>query len=233
MGKSLSVLNCNGQIISHIKDIANVLGKTFAEVSSDEFYPQDFILYKRQEERVEYKFESSSNEIYNTDFIIHELRDALNNSHPTFPGPDRIHCNMLKNLSENSLCLILALFNRIWNGKAFPTAWRKAIVVPIPKVGKDPQNSSNYRPIALTSCLCKLMERMVNKRLVYILEKKNVLSKFQSGFRYGHSTEDNVFQLETAIRDAFVTKKHLISIFFDMDKAYDRTWRHGILKDLF
>ncbi|GBN26992.1 RNA-directed DNA polymerase from mobile element jockey [Araneus ventricosus] len=140
---------------------------------------------------------------------------------------------MLKNLSENSLCLILALFNRIWNGKAFPTAWRKAIVVPIPKVGKDPQNSSNYRPIALTSCLCKLMERMVNKRLVYILEKKNVLSKFQSGFRYGHSTEDNVFQLETAIRDAFVTKKHLISIFFDMDKAYDRTWRHGILKDLF
>ncbi|GBL86726.1 hypothetical protein AVEN_76036-1 [Araneus ventricosus] len=100
---------------------------------------------------------------------------------------------MLKNLSENSLCLILALFNRIWNGKAFPTAWRKAIVVPIPKVGKDPQNPSNYRPIALTSCLCKLMERMVNKRLVYILEKKNMLSKFQSGFRYGRSTEDNVF----------------------------------------
>ncbi|GBO37413.1 putative RNA-directed DNA polymerase from transposon X-element, partial [Araneus ventricosus] len=233
MGKSLSVLNCNGQIISRIKDIANVLGKTFAEVSSDEFYPQDFIVYKRQEERVEYKFESSSNDIYNTDFTIHELRDALNNSHPTSPGPDGIHSNMLKNLSENSLCLILALFNRIWNGKAFPTAWRKAIVVPIPKVGKDPQNSSNYRPIALTSCLCKLMERMVNKRLVYILEKKNMLSKFQSGFRYGRSTEDNVFQLETAIRDAFVTKKHLISIFFDMDKAYDRTWRHGILRDLF
>ncbi|GBN20879.1 hypothetical protein AVEN_38786-1 [Araneus ventricosus] len=183
MGKSLSILNCNGQIISHIKDIANVLGKTFAEVSSDEFYPQDFIVYKRQEERVEYNFESSSNEIYNTDFTIHELRNALNNSHPTSAGPDRIHCKMLKNLSENSLCLILALFNRIWNGKAFPTAWRKAIVVPIPKVRKDPQNPSNYRPIALTSCLCKLMERMVNKRLVYILERKNMLSKFQSGFR--------------------------------------------------
>ncbi|GBO24347.1 hypothetical protein AVEN_115722-1 [Araneus ventricosus] len=176
MGKSLSILNCNGQIISDIKDIANVLGKTFAEVSSDEFYPQDFIVYKRQEERVEYKFESSSNENYNTDFTIYELRNALSNSHPTSPGPDRIHCTMLKNLSENSLCLLLALFNRIWNGKAFPTAWRKAIVVPIPKVGKDPQNPSNYRPIALTSCLCKLMERMVNKRLVYILERKNILS---------------------------------------------------------
>ncbi|GBM08686.1 hypothetical protein AVEN_52765-1 [Araneus ventricosus] len=112
---------------------------------------------------------------------------------------------------------MLKLFNRIWNRKAFPTAWRKAIVVPIPKVGKDPQNSSNYRSIALTSCLCKLMERMVNKRLVYILEK-NMLSKFQSGFRYEHSTEDNILQLETAIRDAFVTKKHSISIFLTWTK---------------
>ncbi|GBL94554.1 hypothetical protein AVEN_235639-1 [Araneus ventricosus] len=60
-----------------------------------------------------------------------------------------------------------------------PTAWRKAIVVSIPKVGKDPQNPSNYRPIALTSCLCKLMERMVNKRLVYILEKKTIILNFR------------------------------------------------------
>ncbi|GBN49623.1 putative RNA-directed DNA polymerase from transposon X-element [Araneus ventricosus] len=137
-----------------------------------------------------------------------------------------------KSVSEN-LCSILTLFNRIWNEKAFPASWREAVVVPIPKPGKDPQNSSNYRPIALTSCLCKLLERMVNKRLVYILEKKNILSKFQSGFRYGRSSQDNVLQLEIAIRDAFVSKKHLVSIFFDMDKAYDRAWRHGILKDLF
>ncbi|GBN42798.1 putative RNA-directed DNA polymerase from transposon X-element [Araneus ventricosus] len=155
---------------------------------------------------------------------MHELKDALNKSHTTSPGPDGIHYNMLKNLCENSLCSILTLLNRIWNEKAFPASWREAVVVPIPKPGKDPQNSSNYRPIALTSCLCKLLERMVNKHLVYILEKKNILSKFQSGFRYGRSSQDNVLQLETAIRDAFVSKKHLASIFFDMDKAYDRAW---------
>ncbi|GBM34530.1 hypothetical protein AVEN_43187-1 [Araneus ventricosus] len=58
------------------------------------------------------------------------------------------------------------------------------------------------------------------------------LSNFQSGFRYGRGTIDNVLMLETAIRDAFVTKKYLVSVFFDMDKAYDRTWRYGILKDM-
>ncbi|GBN07213.1 hypothetical protein AVEN_204121-1 [Araneus ventricosus] len=164
---------------------------------------------------------------------MHELKDALNKSHPTSPGLDGIHYNMLKNLSENSLNSILTLFNRIWNEKTFPVSWREAVVVPIPKIGKDPLNSSNYRPIALTSCLCKLLERMVNKRLAYILEKKNILSKFQSGFRYRRSSQDNVLQQETAIRDGFVAKKHLVSIFFDMDKAYHRTWRHGILKDIF
>ncbi|CAL1291905.1 unnamed protein product [Larinioides sclopetarius] len=158
-GKSLSVLNYNGQTVSDIKHIANILAKTFADVSSDEFYPQDFF-FKTREERVEYRFESSSNERYNIDLSIQELKEALNDSHPTSPGPDGVHYNMLKNLSENSLYMILVLFNRIWNRRAFPTAWSKAIVVPIPKAGKDPENRSNYRPIALTSCLCKLMERM-------------------------------------------------------------------------
>ncbi|GBN86300.1 putative RNA-directed DNA polymerase from transposon BS [Araneus ventricosus] len=121
----------------------------------------------------------------------------------------------------------------IWLEEYFPVTWRKAVVIPIPKPGKDPQIPTSYRPIALTSCLCKLMERMVNARLMHVLEENGFLSNFQSGFRYGRGTIDNVLMLETAIRDAFVTKKHLVSVFFDMDKAYDRTWRSGILKDMY
>ncbi|KAG8184355.1 hypothetical protein JTE90_006758 [Oedothorax gibbosus] len=97
----------------------------------------------------------------------------------------------------------------------------------------DPQDAGNYRPIALTSCLCKLMEQMVNARLVYCLEEKGALSPFQSGFRHHRSTVDNILLLETSIREAFVRNRHLVSIFFDMEKAYDRTWRYGILKDLY
>ncbi|KAG8177447.1 hypothetical protein JTE90_008631 [Oedothorax gibbosus] len=122
---------------------------------------------------------------------------------------------------------------RIWNEKVFPTSWQRAIVIPIAKPGKDPQDAGNYRPIALTSCLCKLMERMVNARLVYCLEEKGTFSPFQSGFRHHRSTIDNILLLETSIREAFVRNQHLVSIFFDMEKAYDRTWRYGILKDLY
>ncbi|GBM44014.1 putative RNA-directed DNA polymerase from transposon BS [Araneus ventricosus] len=111
-------------------------------------------------------------------------------------------------------------------------AWSRAIVIPILKPGKNPEDPSSYRPIALTSCLCKTLERMINARLIHVLEEKKLLTEFQSGFRYGRSTMDNILNLETAIRDAFITKKHLVSIFFDMEKAYDRAWRHGILNDL-
>ena len=46
-------------------------------------------------------------------------------------------------------------------------------MVPIPKPNKDLFDPTNYRPIALTSCLCKTIGRMVNDRLVWVLETKN------------------------------------------------------------
>ncbi|GFX55950.1 putative RNA-directed DNA polymerase from transposon X-element [Trichonephila clavipes] len=74
---------------------------------------------------------------------------------------------------------------------------------------------------------------MVNARLVYELEKKKCIPLFQSGFRKGRSTLDNIIQLENKIRNAFVRRNHLVSIFFDIEKAYDRTWRYEILRTLF
>ena len=114
----------------------------------------------------------------------------------------------------------------------FPEDWRLATVIPIPKPGKDHAEPTNYRPIALTSCLCKTLERMINKKLIWYLESNNLLSRYQSGFRAGRSTNDNLVRLETFIRDAFVKKEHVVAVFFDFEKAYDTTWRYGIMKDI-
>ena len=76
------------------------------------------------------------------------------------------------------------------------------------------------------------MEKMVSKRLVFILERRNLISRWQSGFRHGRSTTDNILMLETNIRNANLRRNHLVAVFFDTEKAYDKTWRYGILKDL-
>ena len=139
---------------------------------------------------------------------------------------------MLKHLPESSLQTLLGIFNHIWTTGDFPEDWRLATLIPIPKPGKDYAEPTNYRPIALTSCLCKTLERMINKRLIWYLESNNLLSRYQSGFRAGRSTNDNLVKLETFIRDAFVKKEHVVAVFFDLEKAYDTTWRYGIMKDI-
>ena len=107
----------------------------------------------------------------------------------------------------------------MWETGKFPESWELATIIPIPKPGKDHTEPTNYRPITLTSCLCKTLERMINARLVWYLEINNLISPIQSGFSSERSTNDNLVRLETFIRDAnmlllcFLTwKKHMIPL---------------------
>ena len=139
---------------------------------------------------------------------------------------------MLKHLPPSSLQALLEIFNDMWETGKFPESWELATVIPVPKPGKDHTEPNNYRPIALTSCLCKILERMINVRLFWYLESNNIISPVQSGFRSERCTNDNLVRLETFIRDAFVAKEHVVAVFFDLEKACDTTWRYGILRDL-
>ncbi|GBL78410.1 putative RNA-directed DNA polymerase from transposon X-element [Araneus ventricosus] len=183
-------------------------------------------------EKQKLNFNSRTNFSYNSNFSFLEFQSCLASVQDSSPGPDSITYSMIKHLTTESQAALLNFYNRIWQEQYFPTQWQQAIIIPLLKPGKDPKNPSNYRPIALTCCLCKLLERMINRRLMYYLEANKSLHPSQSGFRKGRSTIDNLLALETDIRLAFLQRKHLVAIFFDIEKAYDRTWRYGILKDL-
>lgn len=61
-------------------------------------------------------------------------------------------------------------------GREDPLGWKEAIIILVRKPGKDASSPVNYRPIALTSHACKLMECVVNKRLMHFLEEKGMLA---------------------------------------------------------
>lgn len=74
---------------------------------------------------------------------------------------------------------------------------------------------------------------MVNDHLVWTLESEHHINNAQCGFRKGRSTTDHLVCLESYIRDAFIKKEHAVAVVFDLEKAYDTTWKQGILNDLY
>ena len=134
----------------------------------------------------------------------------------------------LGQLSKEPLKLLLKIYNKLWTEGKSSDIWRQTTVIPIPRPGKDNSDPQNYRPISLTSCKCKIMERMV---LVWYLESNGLISNLQCGFQNKSSTIDHLIHLETTIREAFIRKEYLTAIFFDLEKACDNTLKYR-MRDL-
>ncbi|KAM7289544.1 hypothetical protein ISCGN_029673 [Ixodes scapularis] len=92
-------------------------------------------------------------------FTKGEFQTALTSGKQrTAPGHDKVTVQMLRNLPEETKEALLEKINEVRERGEIPTEWKHSIVIPIPKPGKDHTVLSNYRPISLTPCVCKLME---------------------------------------------------------------------------
>ena len=222
----------DGEIAKTPKEIADTLASHFRDKSSPDTHSDTFINHKLLSEKEKLNFQSDNTESYNAPFTLKELKAALDKAHNTCPGPDDIHYQILKHLPITTLQILLNIYNYIWTTGIFPNSWREALVIPIPKPGKEPTDPNSYRPIALTSCVCKVLERMINNRLVWFLESNNLITTNQNGFRKHRGTIDHLIRFESFIREAFIKKEHVVSIFFDLESAYDTTWKYGVMKDL-
>jgi len=80
-------------------------------------------------------------------------------------------------------------------------------MIPILKKGKDTEHAASYRPISLTSCVGKTMERVANQRLKWYMETNDLLAPELAGFRQLRATEDQTTYLAQEIEDAFQEKK--------------------------
>ena len=105
-------------------------------------------------------------------------------------------------------------------------------MIPILKKGKDPKKANSYRPVSLTSCVVKTMERIVNERLKWYLETETLLAPEQAGFRQFRSTEDQATYLSQEIEDAFQEQKLVLVTWIDLQKAFDKVWMEGLLVKL-
>lgn len=99
--------------------------------------------------------------------------------------------SMMLHLGPPSLSIFLHIYYEILT-YTFPNSWRFSHVIPMTKQAGRLTDSSAFRLIALTSCLYKVMERMINQRLLFVLEAKSLLSDQYPGFQESRDTMDHL-----------------------------------------
>ena len=227
----ISMLNFENKLIHKPLEIANTLAQSMSDIASSKNRSENFIKFKNENDQI-FDFDLPNHAIYNTPITLREILAVLSRCSNSATGEDQIHYFMIKNLSSLNLEYIKSFYNIIFSQHLFPKKWSEALIIPILKQGKDPQNPKSYRPISLLSCLYKILDTIINNRLIWFLEKNLLFNKCQSGGRRNRNTMDHVCSISTEIQQAFALKKYHVSIFLDLENAYDKSWANHILQQL-
>lgn len=232
---STFLLDKTGNVICDPEDRANLIANFLSTASSNSNLPVEFLTRRESLERnfeIEEFLSDNDSAPINDPFHKRELIEALDEANDTAPGEDRVTVSMLRNLPDSAIEILLQLINLSWKEGKTPADWKHSLINPIPKPQKNPTTPEAYRPIALTSCICKIAERMIKRRMQWLLESNSVLSPYQSGFRKQRGTMDNVIRLENAAQLAIQNGRYTIAVLLDLEKAYDLMWTKGLFHKL-
>ena len=158
------------------------------------------------------------------DIIVDEegVAKLLNGLNPKkASGPDLLPTRLTK---ENAIILapvLTHIFQQALDTGSVPKDWTKANVSAVFKKGKR-SDPANYRPISMTSIICKVIEHIAFKSIINHAEKYDILAHYQHGFRKGHSCETQLINTVEEISRGLNSKQQLDCLVLDFSKAFDK-----------
>ena len=162
--------------------------------------------------------------------MILEAIDKLNVSKA--PGPDGIHARIIKECKESFSTVFHVIFKKSLNEGLLPKQWKQANVKALFKKGKRTQ-CSNYRPVSLTSIVCKIFETIIRDKITYFLESHALITHHQHGFRTGHSCTTQLLELMEDFTNFYEMEIPFDCIYLDFAKAFDRVSHQRLLTKLY
>ncbi len=152
--------------------------------------------------------------------------------------PDNLPAVFLKRIAklhkigesfDRCICNVMCrIFTASMNLSDVPDDWRLANVIPLFKKGRS-SSVNNYRPVSLTSVVCKVMETAVNRRLMSYLNKHALITRDQHGFRCRKSVATQLLESATVLIDAYEQNQCLDVIYYDFRKAFDTVCHEKLL----
>ena len=150
---------------------------------------------------------------------IFKLLNGLNIHKAT--GPDGIPTQVLKELAHELTPVMSLFFQASVNQGSIPDEWKEANVVPIFKKG-DKSKAVNYRPVSLTVVLCKVMKHIICSNVMKHLDRNNILTDAQHGFRKRRSCESQLILTIKDLASSIDLKEQIDLILLDFSKAFDK-----------
>lgn len=199
--------------VNYINNYFSNIGKTLAEEIISSNLSQDSGTFTLTDSQ------ASSFVLLETDpREVHGILMSLKTE--SAPGWDNISTKFLKSSHEVVVPIISHLANLCFTQGTFPPTLKKAIITPVYK-GGNRDDACNYRPISVLPAVSKIIEKLINTRLINYLNKYNIISRAQYGFRQGLSTEDAVSALTSHIVEQVDSGRKCLTVFLDLKKAFD------------
>lgn len=203
------------------KEKADILQKQFSSVFTDE--PNSTIpsLDKKTDVLIE-------NLVITIEMVLTKLKQLKINKSC---GPDEIHPRILLELCDFLSAPLAMIFNKTLEQGKMPTDWKNAYISPIFKKGAK-NRADNYRPISLTSVVCKIMESLVKDTVMSHFITNNLLSPNQYGFVSGRSTVTQLLSYLDKCVEIMSDNCIADAIYLDFAKAFDTVPHERLLLKL-
>ena len=138
-------------------------------------------------------------------------------------GPDGIKAKFLLEFAKELSPALAMIFNASLNQGEVPREWKHAFIVPAYKGnGKSRSDPESYRPISLTSIVCKTMEHILYSKIMAHLTDNDILSEFQHGFREKRSCETQLLLTVDDFANNLNQGGQTDSVLLDFSKAFDK-----------
>ena len=154
----------------------------------------------------------------------------LTNPHKA-SGPDGIPARFLKECASSLAPYLTLVFNCTLSHGQVPNDWKTANVSAIFKKGNR-SSASNYRPVSLTSLICKIQEHIIVSSIMRHLNQHNILTDAQHGFRPRRSCETQLLTLCHELSTSLDNSKQTDLVILDFSKAFDRVPHKRLLNKL-
>ena len=167
-------------------------------------------------------------------FTQQEIKGILTRMNPKkAPGEDGINSTILLQVFKLFPRYMTTIYNTCLKHGYFPQQWKKAILIPIIKPGKDTsQDVSKYRPISLINIGGKVLEKLLIDRIMHHVFSNDLMNQNQYGFTPTKSTTDALMAVKEYVQQSLEDGQFLVLVSLDVQGAFDAAWWPSIMNAL-